>query len=77
MNLGDVAQKAAVSYLIETAYATATTYDAADPMTALYDLVSGAPSPIPSTAAFTDPFTTTPGWLQTIFDDSGAALPAL
>jgi hypothetical protein len=68
MNMGDVAQKAAAAYMVETA---ATTYG----VTALYDLVNGAPSGVPPGATFTDPFTSTPSWLQTIFDVSGAKLP--
>jgi hypothetical protein len=83
MNMGDVAQKAAVAYLmfkVEDAVANdpAITAGPYDPVAEMFLLVNNQPNHIPSGLGTTpaNPLKPLPGWLKNIFDAAGAPYPA-
>ena len=67
INMGDVAQKALVAYIINEALDSL--YAGQDPYTVLWNMANGDPVP-PAVGAFADPFVDG-GLLDTIFDEAG------
>jgi hypothetical protein len=79
MNLGDVAQKAAVAYLmvaVVNAVESAGPYNQAAAEAQMFDLVTGQPNSIGAVTLASDPFSPMPAALKSIFDAAGAPYPA-
>jgi hypothetical protein len=78
MNIGDVAQKAAVAYLMERVYAAVViTVGAPNAMTEMFALLNNQPNSISSiTTTPANPLNPLPGWLKNLFDAAGAQYPA-
>ena len=77
MNMGDVAQKAAVSLLMKTIYDAATAkVGAGNEITNLFALINNQPSNGLDKVTITDPYNPMPTWLKNIFDAAGAPYPA-
>ena len=76
-NMGDTAQKAAVSYLMLTIFNAVTPFDTGTEIAAMFALLNNQANNI-STLNVADPFTPMSGvpWLKNIFDCAGAPYPA-
>jgi hypothetical protein len=81
MNMGDVAQKAAVSLLMVQIMSTVEdtpapgTYTPPQAIGQLFALINDQPNTI-SGLSIVDPFNPMPLWLKNIFDAAGAPYPA-
>ena len=77
MNMGDTAQKAAVSLLMKTIFDAATLkVGSPNEIPDLFALINNQPSGGLDTVTITDPFSPMPLWLKNIFDAAGAPYPA-
>jgi hypothetical protein len=80
VNLGDVAQKAAVCYLADAIVSGTSSFLGSPPQATtlhqLYLLAIGDPSNTVSTVSIADPFPSNPAWLVNIFGWSGATYPS-
>jgi len=76
MNMGDVAQKAAVALLMDTVdQAVIGAVGAVNAVPEMWLLVNDQPNSIASVPV-SDPFSPLPAWLKNIFDAAGAPYPA-
>jgi hypothetical protein len=78
MNMGDVAQKASVAYLMERVNAAVVgTVGAGSAMAEMFALVNNQPNSIASVITTpANPLNPLPAWLKNIFDAAGAPYPA-
>jgi hypothetical protein len=82
VNIGDVAQKAAVAYLMFVVVSAAINESGSAPNTTaeaeaeMFKLVTDDPTCTITGVAVTDPFNPLPGFLKNIFDAAGAPYPA-
>ena len=79
MNMGDVAQKAAVAFLMERVVtAVAVNVSPLDPVTEMFKLVNNQANAISANLSTSpaNPLNPLPGWLKNIFDAAGAPYPA-